>query len=222
MKLYADPVSTTCRPILMFLHDHPLAVEVVNVSLFAGEHQAEAFAAINPNRAVPALVDGDFVLTESSAILKYLAELAGGAYPAEPKARARTNQWMDWFNTGLYRDLGYNFVYAQVLPHYRFDNPATQGDVVARGAERAAKWLAILDQHGLAAQTFLGGDAPSIADYVGASYVSLGDWIGMDFSPYPNVNRWLADFRARPCWTETHAAFDGLVAQIRSQMAEAA
>ena len=222
MKLYMDSASTTCRPIAMFLADHPLAVEIVPVNLFAGEHQAEAFLAINPNGAVPVLVDGDFVLTEGSAILKHLADLAGAAYPTEPKARARTNQWMDWFNTGLYRDLGYNLVYAQVLPHYRFEAPATQADVTARGAERAAKWLAILNDHGLAEGAFLGGDAPSIADYLGASYVTLGDWIGMDFAPYPNVTRWLTAMRARPCWTTTHQAFDGLVAQIRSALAQAA
>lgn len=222
MKLYADPVSTTCRPILMFLHDHPLDVELVTVSLFAGENQAEAYAAINPNRAVPALVDGDFVLTEGSAILKYLAEIAGAAYPAEPRARARTHQWMDWFNTGLYRDLGYNYVYALALPHYRFDNPTTQADTLARGAEKAAKWLGVLDRHGLADSVFLGGDEPSIADYLGASYVTLGDWIGMDYSPYPNVARWLTAMRARPCWTETHDAFDALVAQARAAQAEAA
>jgi glutathione S-transferase len=222
MKVYLDPVSTTSRPILMFLSDHPLPVEVVTVSLFAGENKAPAFAALNPNQAVPALTEGDFVLTEASAILKHLADKAGAAYPAAPRERARTNQWMDWFNTGLYRDLGYNFVYPQILPEYRFENPATQADVLARGVERAAKWLRILDQHGLAGARFLGGDEPSIADYLGAAYVSLGDWVGYDVSPYRNVSRWLGAMRARRCWEETHGPWNGLVAQLRAQSLEPA
>jgi glutathione S-transferase len=215
MKLYYDPISTTSRPIVLFLAEHPLPVELSTVSLFAGENQEPAYAAINPNQAVPTLVDGDFVLTESSAILKHLAELAGAAYPKAPQARARVNQLMDWFNTGLYRDFGYNLIYPQVLPDYRFDNPATQADVLARAAQRAAKWLRILDTCYLAEAGYLCGDEPTIADYLGACYVTLGDWIGYDLSPYPNVSRWLKAMRARPSWDATHGAFDALVAQMR-------
>jgi glutathione S-transferase len=222
MKLYLDPISTTCRPLLMFLYDHPLPVEIVTVSLFAGEHHAEPLAALNPNRAVPVLADGDFVLTESSAILKHLADKAGEAYPTEPAARARVNQWMDWFNTGLYRELGYNHVYPQILPDYRFENPQTQADVTARGAEGAAKWLKVLDEHGLAAAPFLGGAEPCIADYLGASYVSLGDWVGFDLAPYPNVAGWLARLRARPCWEDTHGPWNALVAQLQAAQMQTA
>lgn len=215
MKLYLDPISTTCRPLLMFLYDHPLPVEIVPVSLFSGEHLAPAFVALNPNRAVPVLTDGDQVVTECSAILKHLADKAGRAYPADPAGRARTNQWMDWFNTGLYRDLGYNYVYPQTVPAYRFDNPQTQADVVARGAERAGMWLAILDD-ALAKVRFLGGEEPSIADYLGAAYVSLGDWVGFDLTPWPHVARWLGAMRARPCWEDTHGPWNGVVAMFRT------
>jgi glutathione S-transferase len=215
MKLYLDPISTTSRPLLMFLYDHPQPVEIAPVNLFAGEHRSEAFAAMNPNCAVPVLADGDFVLTECSAILKHLADKTGAAYPADPAQRARVNQWMDWFNTGLYRDLGYNYVYPQVVPDYRFDNPQTQADILARGAERAARWLAILDD-ALAGTPFLGGAEPSIADYLGGAYVSLGDWVGFDVTPYPNVARWLEAFRARPCWEDTHGPWNAFVAMLRN------
>lgn len=221
MKLYLDPISTTCRPLLMFLYDHPLPVEIAPVSLFAGEHLAPGFAAINPNQAVPVLTDGDHTLTESSAILKHLADRAGDVYPPEPAARARINQWMDWFNTGLYRDLGYNFVYPQILPQYRFDNPQTQADVLARGATGAAKWLAILDD-ALGESAFLGGAEPSIADYLGASYVSLADWVGFDLGAYPDVVRWLAAMRARPCWEDTHGPWNALVAQLNAARLQSA
>jgi glutathione S-transferase len=214
MKLYLDPISTTSRPLTMFLYDHPQPVEIVPVNLFAGEHQSEAFAALNPNRAVPVLADGDFVLTECSAILKHLADKIDAAYPAEPAERSRVNQWMDWFNTGLYRDLGYNYVYPQVVPDYRFENPQTQADVLARGAERAAKWLAILDD-ALEGKPYLGGAQPCIADYLGAAYVSLGDWVGFDFSPHSEVSRWLAAFRSRPCWEDTHAPWNAFVTMLR-------
>ena len=57
---------------------------------------------------MPVLEDGDFRLTECSAILKYLADKVGSpAYPKDLQKRARVNELMDWLNTGFYRDFGY-------------------------------------------------------------------------------------------------------------------
>jgi len=56
------------------------------------------FLALNPNAMVPVIKDGDFVLWESNSILRYLANQYHGQhlYPAEPRVRARVDQWMDW------------------------------------------------------------------------------------------------------------------------------
>ncbi|MBL8351989.1 MAG: glutathione S-transferase N-terminal domain-containing protein, partial [Burkholderiaceae bacterium] len=67
MKLYYHPASTTSRPLMMFIEDNGIAAELQLVDLFTGEHLGEGFTAINPNRLVPVLEDGDFRLTESSA-----------------------------------------------------------------------------------------------------------------------------------------------------------
>src|SRR3954469_23609996 len=127
MKLYCDPISTTSRPILMFLAEHEAPVEIAQISLLAGENQSEDFACLNRNRAVPVLVDGAFVLTECSAILKYLAEsLNSPTYPPERQARALVNAAMDWFNTGYSHDMNYTYVYPQMFPHFTFEDPKTQ------------------------------------------------------------------------------------------------
>ncbi|HEY4081763.1 MAG TPA: glutathione S-transferase [Burkholderiaceae bacterium] len=64
---------------------------------FADPNRAE-FMALNPNALVPVLIDGDFVLWESNTICRYLAhrEHAESLLPAEPRQRARVEQWMDW------------------------------------------------------------------------------------------------------------------------------
>jgi len=213
MNLYYDPISTTSRPVMIFLHEAGMELALKPIALMQGEHLSPAFAAINPNCAVPVLEDGDFVLTEVSAILKFLAE-GHASYPSEPRARAQVNQWMDWFNTGFYRDFGYGMVYAQTLPNYGFANPTTQADVVRRGAERGAHWLGLLDT-ALADSAFLCGATPTIADFLGVSYVTLGDWIGFDFSPWPNVSRWIAAMSARPSWAEAHQAWGDWLATLR-------
>ena len=74
MKLYHHPISTTSRAVMLFVAEQRIPVDMRVVDLFSGEHLRDAYAAINPNRLVPALQDGDFVLTESAAILKYLAD----------------------------------------------------------------------------------------------------------------------------------------------------
>ena len=127
MKLYYHPVSTTSRPVLLLAADEGIALDHEVVDLFTGAHLQPAFASINPSQQVPVLKDGEFRLSESSAILKYLAEKTGSAaYPKDLQKRARINEVMDWFNTGLYRDLGYGLVYPQVLPNYKREDAALQ------------------------------------------------------------------------------------------------
>ena len=127
MKLYYHPVSTTSRPVLLLAADEGIALDHEVVDLFTGAHLQPAFASINPSQQVPVLEDGEFRLSESSAILKYLAEKTGSAaYPKDLQKRARINEVMDWFNTGLYRDLGYGLVYPQVLPNYKREDAALQ------------------------------------------------------------------------------------------------
>src|SRR5689334_17040138 len=70
MKLYTFAASPVCRPVAMFIADHGIKVEEQTVDLMKGEQNQPWFLAINPSHAVPVLQDGDFVLTESSAILK--------------------------------------------------------------------------------------------------------------------------------------------------------
>ena len=109
MKLYYHPASTTSRPIVLFAAESGIALELQVVDIFSGEHYQPAYEAINPNHLIPVLEDGDFRLTESSAILKYLAEKTGSAlYPQDLKARARVNERMDWINTQLARDTAVN------------------------------------------------------------------------------------------------------------------
>ena len=122
-----------------------IEIECQIVDLFSGQHLQEPYAAINPNHQVPLLVDGDFYPSESSAILKYLAEkFKSQAYPTDLTRRARVNERMDWFNTGLYRDLGYGLIYPHVLDAHRHADDSVHTATLARGREKAKKWLAIL------------------------------------------------------------------------------
>lgn len=223
MKVYLDPISTTCRALLLSLAEHNLQAEIVPIALFKGEHLSAEYTAINPNKCVPALEDDGFVLTECSAILKYLAEkVSSPTYPRDLQARARVNAMMDWFNTGFYRDHGYGVVYPQVFPHVRFDNPVVQNGIIARGEELAARWLTVLNNHYLQPGPYVCGKEISIADYMGACFVSIGDWVGFDISRYPAVAAWLGRMKTRPSWVKTHKAWNGFTATLQAPAHETA
>ena len=222
MKLYCDPISTTSRPVMLFIAEAGLDVELVHVDLMTGGHKDPAYLALNPNGVVPFLVDGDFGLGESSAILKYLADKAGSpAYPTELKARARVNEAMDWFATNFHEYFCVFTCYPNMGVPHGLDPVIAQG-VMAYGEEHCVRWLKVLDEHMLAGRKFVCGDEITLADYLGASFVTLGEVAAFDLSPYPNITAWLARMEARPAWAATYAGFRGLVAFLRQQPAPAA
>jgi len=222
MKLYYHPVSTVSRPVLLLATEADIALELEVVDLFTGAHLQSAFAAVNPSRQVPVLEDGDFRLGESSAILKYLADKHDSpAYPKDLQRRARVNERMDWFNTGLYRDLGYGFIYPQVIESHRYSQSEVQSAALAHARGNAKKWLRILDENIIGSKrSFVCGDQPTLADYLGACMISLGEVIHLDYSAYPNVVRWLGNMKSLPYWIGVHQGFLQFVAMCEGTQFE--
>ena len=219
MKLYFNPVSTVSRPVVQFCIDAGIEYEPVLVDLMKGEQRQPAFAAVNPNCLVPALEDGDFRLTESSAILKYLAEkFDHPAYPRDLQARAQVNELMDWFNTGFYREFGYHLIYPQLFPHHKRPGDDANRVTVEWGKARSCVALKTLNEHYLGhGAPYLCGDEISIADYFGASIVTLGELINADMSAYANVQRWINTIKSLPSWDQANAVFNSLVAEARGK-----
>src|SRR5262252_6137743 len=122
-----------------------------------------ALLACNPNALVPVIRDGDFVLWESNAICRYLAgkEPRHGLLPADPQARARVDQWMDWQVTELNSAWRYSF-YALVRRSPAHRDPAAI-------AASVAAWndcMRILDAHFAHGGQFITGDFFTLADVV--------------------------------------------------------
>jgi glutathione S-transferase len=216
MKVYYHPASTTSRPIMLFAAEEGADIEFKVVDLFTGEHCKDEYAAINPNRLVPLLEDGDFRLTESSAILKYLAEkLQSPTYPTDLKARARVNERMDWINTQVCRDFAYGFVYPQILPMHKRRSDEAQAATLAWGKERAKGWLTVLDRHLLGAgNRYLCGEQLTIADYFGAPFVALGETLRCDYTSLPNVQRWLSGIKGLRSWPQVNEVIDSYAASL--------
>lgn len=95
LQLYYTSGSPPSRAVLMMIRILGLDVEVKNVDLMKGEQKSPEFLKINPMHQVPALVDGEFIVTESRAILAYLVNSTkpgSSWYPNDAKTRAVIDQ----------------------------------------------------------------------------------------------------------------------------------
>jgi len=205
--------------IMMFAADEGIDLEYHSIDLAKGEHRQPDYKAINPSCLVPTLDDDGFRLTESGAILRYLANKTGSsAYPSELRARARVDELMEWFYSNYYKDHGYGMVYPQLFPHHQRPDAATQAGTIAWGKSKAEHWLAILDQDliGPERQYLCGGEV-TLADYAGAEMVLLGELVHCKYEKYSNVRRWLGNMKRREHWGDVHEVFAGFAASLKDK-----
>jgi glutathione S-transferase len=204
---------------MLFAAEAKIALDYELVDIFTGQQYSPAFEVVNPNHLIPVLEDGSFRLTESSAILKYLADKTGSdQYPKDLQQRARVNERMDWFNTQLNREFNYGFMYPQIFDFMKRPTEESQKVQVEWGKQKASAWLKVLNDSILApGNNFVCGDKITIADYQGAVMLAVGDVAGCKFSDYPNVCAWLSRMKALPSWKKAHEAIDGYAASLKGK-----
>ena len=221
MKLYMHPASTASRPVRLFIAEKKIPMTEQIVDLTTGEHYKDEYTAINPSRMVPTLEDGDLRLTESSAILKYLAsKFEAPEYPTDLKKRARVDEAMDWFNTQFYRDFGYGLLYPQIFPHHKRPSEEAQAGTIAWGKNKAKTWFSVLDKNILGERQYVANDAMSIADYFGGCIVTAGELIGCTYEEYPNVRRWLGNLKKLGSWATINEVMYGFAGSLKGQKFE--
>ena len=218
MKLYMHPVSTASRPVRLFIAEKKIPIEERVVDLMTGEHYKDEFTAINPSRMVPALVDGDFKLTESAAILRFLGnEYKAPEYPTDARKRAKIDEALDWFNTQFYRDFGYGLLYPQIFPHHKRPTDEHHQGTINWGKDKAKTWFSVLDKNIIGSQQYVTGDQITIADYFGACICTAGELIGCTFEGFPNVQRWLGNVKKLESWPKINEVMYGFAASMKGK-----
>jgi glutathione S-transferase len=192
MKIYDFPFSPNCRKVRAVVYELGLQAEFLPVSLFKAESRTPQFLTINPNGRVPVLVDGDFVLWESNAIVSYLAH-GTTLMPTQRRERAEVERWTDW-------QLAHLGPAIRTVAFERVVKPMTgrgQADAAAIDAAAAdyATFSGVLDTS-LGSKEYVAGRL-SVADFVLASVYSLAATVGLETAPFPRVNAWLGRVLAR-------------------------
>ncbi|MGF7160158.1 glutathione S-transferase [Rhodoligotrophos appendicifer] len=205
MKLYGLGPTRSLRA-RWALQELDAEFEFVTVNLRAGEHRTPEFLRLNPAGKVPVLVDGDLVLTESAAIVMYLAEKFGdkGLMPTDMKERGQAYRWIMFAVTELEQPLWRMAKHTFLYPE---DKRLPQDIALAK--EEYAEMTAVLERH-MEGREFIVGDRISIADCVTAYVLDWGDEVDV-LHDRPNLQAYLQRMYARPKAPQRIAeAFAGL------------
>lgn len=185
MRLYTFTVTPNNRKVEAFVRHFDLPVAIHHVSFKDRETQSAEYRAINPMGRVPALVDGDFKLWESNAILTYLATVfpQTRALPADPRGRADADRWLHWQSCHLMPAMGALKV-------------ADEKDVGT-----VTPLLQILDDQLNGREYVLG--TLSVVDFAICAYLITKMGRKLDYSRCPNVAAWLTRMQGLKGFVET-------------------
>lgn len=201
MKLYYDPTTVNCRKVVAGLDLIGAPYESVVMSYFAGDHKKPEYAAINPNAAIPALVDDDLTLWESNAILVYAAEKTGNTqvWPKDAKTRGDIARWLLW-ESNTWSQTCYPFLVENVVKPMLDDKPDTATLVAC--APTYHRNASIIEK-ALAGREWLCADHPTIADIAVAAPMHLHGAQKLPLDNYPGIRTWIARVEELPCWQKS-------------------
>ena len=192
MKLHSYALSPPSQLSVLVASHLGLPLEELTVNVMSSENYSEEYKAKNPQAKVPTLIDDDFVLTESMAIIRYLAHKAGetSIYPSDPKHRALVDMHLSNMN-----DIRRNHIllnYATVIqPNYWTDRPPVPAFLIAN-LESGLDALFTEYSTLISDKDFVVLDQLTLADFVLAVEMITLVIYEYDFkTKQPNLVRWL-------------------------------
>ena len=198
LRIWGHRQAPNVRKVIWAAAELGIAFEVIETGGPFGGIDAPDYRAMNPNGRIPTIDDDGFVLWESHAILRYLANKSrdGALYPQEARARARVDQWLDWqgaHQAQAVRDLVKMTIKAKDVP-----DPAR----LAAAEAEADLLFGILDG-ALANGEYIAGDSFTIADIPLA--VGYRRWATLPImrKAFPALESWFNRVGTRPAFAES-------------------
>jgi glutathione S-transferase len=198
MKLYFDPVTVNCRKIVAGFDLLGMEYEPVKVDYFNQGQKKPEYLAINPNGSLPALVDGDFVLWESNAILQYAADKGNKSayYPTDLRTRADINRWLLW-EANQWFPACYVYLVENLVKPLLKAQPDTA--VLEANTPKFHLLAGILEER-LGKQPWIAGRTVTIADIAIAAPMHLHPYQQLPLEQYANLRNWMSRVEDLPCW----------------------
>ncbi|KAM6930859.1 glutathione S-transferase theta-1a [Xenentodon cancila] len=220
MELYLDLISPPCRAVYLFAKALDISFEFKYVELTAenkvkrsigyafshsdtnilkcicpsvsGQQYSKEFEKLSIVRKIPVMKDGDFILTESTAILKYLVHkcsLADHWFPADLQQQARVNEYLSWQHLNLRAHCSKVFLLRALYPFIMGSEPTKERMDVA--LEDMKQSVDLLEEKFLQNKPFIIGNKISLADV--AAVVELMQPVGTgvnSFEGRPKLIAW--------------------------------
>ncbi len=193
LKIWGRLTSVNVQKVVWCADELGLSYERTDAGGSFGIVNTPAYLAKNPNGLIPVIEDDGFVLWESNAIVRYLANRygEGSLWPLDRLVRARADQWMDWQAVSLNPALGPAFVQLFRTPPEKRD-----AAVIESARVQTEQRLTVLDA-ALAHSRYITGDTFTMADI--ALACSVDRWMKMPIAraPHTHVERWFGEVSAR-------------------------
>ena len=186
IRIHGFPLSGHSHRVELFASIAGINFENVLVNLAVGEHKGAEFLALNPAGQVPVIEDGDTVITDSNAILVYLARRYAPDYlPTDPVAEAEVQKFL----TLAAGEIAFGPAAARLINVFNADLDRDFTHATA------SKVFAKLEAH-LEDRAWLVDERPTIADIAIYSYTAHAPEGGVALDAYPNIRRLLANVEA--------------------------
>jgi glutathione S-transferase len=203
MKLYINTLSPNVRRVRLTAAVLGLQLEEVTLDFTKGEHKTPEYLALNPNGQVPTLVDGDFVLSESRAIMQYLASKKpdSGLLPRDEQARADVTRWQFWDSSHFSPQLG--TVVFQRLLKQMFGMGEPDAAKVEEALTNFRRFAAVLNER-LDGKPYVVGNAITLADLTLATSLMYAKQVDVPVAEFPNIQTWFSRISAMDAWKKTN------------------
>ena len=211
MKLYGFPPSPNTWKVRAVAAHLGIPLQLEFVDLTKGGQHTPAYLALNPTGRTPTLVDGDFTLLESNAIMQYLAsQKPSSLWPDDSRARADIAHWLSWQLAHWGAEACLPLIFNRLVkPLLNLGGP--DETAVAKGTEAFHKEAKVLEAR-LAKQPYLVGNALTLADFAVAAPLFYAAQAGLPIEPYAKLRDWFGRVSALPAWKDTAPQFQAAAA----------
>lgn len=202
MKLYCFPASPNSRKVQAVAYHLGVPLELHVVDLNAGGQKRRDYLKLNPNGLTPTLVDGDFVLWESNAIMQYIAAKKGSnsLWPADYKTRANIMRWQFWDVAHWGPAVGILIRENMLKKMYGLGAP--DADEIIKGEDMFHRFASVLNDH-LERCDYLVGDDITLAEFAIAAPLEYAKPARLPLAPYSKIRRWYARMEKLEAWQKT-------------------
>jgi glutathione S-transferase len=200
MKLYAFPPSPNSWKVRAVAAELGIPLELEFVDLT--KPRTAEYLEVNPTGRAPTLVDGDYVLWESNAIMQYLASRAANAlWPNDARTRADIMRWQSWQLAHWGKEACEPLIFQRLVKKIVGMGPPDEA-LVAKGTEAFNREARVLDAH-LSKQSYLVGNSVTLADFAVAAPLFYAKEAELPVAPYARVQDWFGRVSALPAWRDT-------------------